>query len=81
MASLAPGKAQAEFFICIGDQPGYDADPTGADQGFAAFGQVVDSMDAVHAIFEAPTSATAGKGVMRGEMLSPPVPILSARRA
>jgi peptidyl-prolyl cis-trans isomerase A (cyclophilin A) len=81
MASLAPGKAQAEFFICIGDQPGYDADPNGDNQGFAAFGQVVDGMDVVRAIFEAPTSATAGKGVMRGEMLSPPVPILSARRA
>jgi peptidyl-prolyl cis-trans isomerase A (cyclophilin A) len=82
MACLAPGTAQAEFFICIGDQPGYDADPAGAgnNQGFAAFGQVVDGMDVVRAIFEAPTSATAGKGVMRGEMLSPPVPILSARR-
>jgi peptidyl-prolyl cis-trans isomerase A (cyclophilin A) len=82
MASLAPGKAQAEFFICIGDQPGYDADPKGAadNQGFAAFGQVVDGMDVVRAIFEAPTSATAGKGVMRGEMLSPPIPILTARR-
>ena len=83
MASLAPGKAQAEFFICIGDQPGYDADPAGGpdSQGFAAFGQVVDGMDVVRAIFEAPTSATAGKGVMRGEMLSPPIPILSARRS
>jgi peptidyl-prolyl cis-trans isomerase A (cyclophilin A) len=83
MARLAPGTAQAEFFICIGDQPGYDADPNGPGDnlGFAAFGQVVDGMDVAHAIFEAPTSATAGKGVMRGEMLSPPIPILSARRA
>jgi len=82
MARLAPGTAQAEFFICIGDQPGYDADPSGPGDnlGFAAFGQVVDGMDVAHAIFEAPTSATAGKGVMRGEMLSPTVPILSARR-
>ena len=82
MARLAPCTAQAEFFICIGDQPGYDADPSGPSDnlGFAAFGQVVDGMDVAHAIFEAPTSATAGKGVMRGEMLSPTVPILSARR-
>ena len=82
MARLAPGTARAEFFICIGDQPGYDADPSGPGDnlGFAAFGQVVDGMDVAHAIFEAPTSATAGKGVMRGEMLSPTVPILSARR-
>jgi len=83
MARLAPNSATADFFICIGDQPGYDADPTGPGDnlGFAAFGQVVDGMDVAHAIFEAPTSATGGKGVMRGEMLSPPVPILSARRA
>jgi len=82
MARLAPNSATADFFICIGDQPGYDADPTakGDNHGFAAFGQVVDGMDVVHAIFEAPTSKTAGAGVMRGEILSPPIPILSARR-
>jgi len=82
MARLAPNSATADFFVCIGDQPGYDADPSGPgdNQGFAAFGQVVDGMDVVRAIFTAPTSATAGKGIMRGEMLSPAVPILSARR-
>jgi peptidyl-prolyl cis-trans isomerase A (cyclophilin A) len=82
MARRAPGSATSDFFICIGDQPGYDADPTAAgdNAGFAAFGQVVDGMDVVRAIFEAPTSKTAGTGVMRGEILSPPVPILSARR-
>jgi len=82
MARRAPGSATSDFFICIGDQPGYDADPTAAgdNAGFAAFGQVVDGMDVVRAIFEAPTSKTAGTGVMRGEILSPPIPILSARR-
>jgi peptidyl-prolyl cis-trans isomerase A (cyclophilin A) len=82
MARLAPGSATSEFFICIGDQIGYDADPTapGDNQGFAAFGQVVDGMDVVHAIFEAPTSKSAGPRVMRGEILSPAIPILSARR-
>jgi peptidyl-prolyl cis-trans isomerase A (cyclophilin A) len=82
MARRAPGSAASDFFICIGDQPGYDAVPDGPgdNQGFAAFGQVVDGMDVVHAIFDAPTSRTAGAGVMRGEILSPPIPILSARR-
>jgi peptidyl-prolyl cis-trans isomerase A (cyclophilin A) len=82
MARRAPGSATSDFFICIGDQIGYDADPSAAgdNQGFAAFGQVVDGMDVVHAIFEAPTSRTAGTGVMRGEILSPPIPIISARR-
>ena len=82
MARRGPGTATADFFICIGDQPGYDADPTGPgdNQGFAAFGQVVDGMDVVQAIYTSPTSKTAGSGVMRGEMLSPPIPIVSARR-
>lgn len=82
MARLAPGTATADFFICVGDQPGFDADPTGQGDknGFAAFGQVVDGMDVVHAILALPTSPTAGSGVMRGEMLSPPLPILTVRR-
>jgi peptidyl-prolyl cis-trans isomerase A (cyclophilin A) len=82
MARRAPGTANADFFICVGDHPGFDADPTGAGDkdGFAAFGQVVEGMDVVHAIFAQPTSPTAGVGAMRGEMLSQPVTILSARR-
>jgi peptidyl-prolyl cis-trans isomerase A (cyclophilin A) len=37
-------------------------------------------MDVVHRIHEAPTSPTEGEGVMRGQMLSPQVRIISARR-
>jgi peptidyl-prolyl cis-trans isomerase A (cyclophilin A) len=82
MARRGPGTATADFFIVVGDQPGFDADPTGQGDkdGFAAFGQVVDGMDVVHAIFEQKVSATAGAGAMKGEMLSPPVPILTVRR-
>lgn len=82
MARLAPGTATADFFICVGDQTYLDADPTakGDNLGFAAFGQVVDGMDIVHTILALPTSPTAGVGPMRGEMLSPRVPILTARR-
>jgi peptidyl-prolyl cis-trans isomerase A (cyclophilin A) len=82
MARLAPGTARADFFIIVGDQPSFDADPKadGDKDGFAAFGQVVDGMDVVQAIFHQPVSPTAGTGVMRGEMLGPPVTILTARR-
>jgi peptidyl-prolyl cis-trans isomerase A (cyclophilin A) len=87
MARREPGTATAEFFILLGDQPGFDADPTGQNSGgqgdkdgFAAFGQVTSGMDVVHVIFEQKVSATAGVGGMKGEMLSPPVPIVSVRR-
>ena len=53
MARGAPGTATAEFFICIGDQPELDfgghRNPDG--QGFAAFGQVVQGMDVVRALY------------------------------
>ena len=81
MARRAPGTANADFFICIGDQPSLDADYPGGDGlGFAAFGLVSDGMDTVRAILAAPTSPTAGVGVMRGQMLSPVVEIINARR-
>jgi peptidyl-prolyl cis-trans isomerase A (cyclophilin A) len=83
MARREPGTATADFFVVVGDQPGFDADPAGQGDkdGFAAFGQVTDGMDVVRAIFEQKVSATAGAGAMKGEMLSPPVPILTVRRA
>jgi peptidyl-prolyl cis-trans isomerase A (cyclophilin A) len=82
MARREPGTATADFFIVVGDQPGFDADPSGQGDkdGFAAFGQVTGGMEAVRAIFEQKVSATAGVGAMKGEMLSPPVPILTVRR-
>lgn len=82
MARRIPGDATADFFICSGDQPSFDADPANPAKtpGFAAFGQVSDGMDVVRAILALPTSPTAGVGVMRGQMLSPPAPILSVRR-
>jgi peptidyl-prolyl cis-trans isomerase A (cyclophilin A) len=53
MARREPATATSEFFICIGDQPELDfgghRNPDG--QGFAAFGQVVDGMDVVNAIY------------------------------
>jgi peptidyl-prolyl cis-trans isomerase A (cyclophilin A) len=37
-------------------------------------------MDVVKKIFAAPVSATAGEGVMKGQMLDPPVRIIKAER-
>jgi len=80
MARADPGTATADFFIVIGDLIGLDAQPNGGDQGYAVFGHVVDGMDVVHVIFGQPRSATAGEGVMHGQMLAAPVKILTARR-
>ena len=59
-----------------------DAGPgSGGDGlGYAVFGHVVEGMDVVHRILNAPTSPTEGEGVMRGQMLDPRVRIITARR-
>ena len=82
MARRAPGSAQADFFIAVGAHPGYDANPAagGDNLGFAVFGRVVEGMDVVRRILEAPTSPTQGEGVMRGQMLDPQIRIITARR-
>ena len=58
LARLAPGSANAEFFIVIGDQPGFDygGDNNPDKQGYAAFGKVVKGMDVVLKIYRAPES-------------------------
>lgn len=83
MARTAPGTARSNFFITVGAQPGMDADPRkpGDNLGFAAFGRVIGGMDVVRAILAAPTVANAGRGAMKGQMLTATVPILAARRA
>ncbi len=52
MGRFEVGTTQAEFFICINDQPELDfngkRNPDG--QGFAAFGQVLEGMDVVKKI-------------------------------
>jgi peptidyl-prolyl cis-trans isomerase A (cyclophilin A) len=56
LARAEPGTAGAEFFICVGDQPGFDygGDNNSDGQGYAAFGKVVKGMDAVRSIYNAP---------------------------
>lgn len=82
MARAAPGTATGDFFIIIGDMSALDAKPDqpGDNQGFAAFGRVIDGMDIVRRILASPTSPTAGEGVMKGHMLEPKITILHARR-
>jgi peptidyl-prolyl cis-trans isomerase A (cyclophilin A) len=52
LARLAPGTANTEFFICIGDQSPLDFGRRGTEdgQGYAAFGEVFDGMDIVRKI-------------------------------
>ncbi len=82
MGRFAPGSATSDFFICVGDNTYLDANPRakGDNLGFAAFGYVVEGMDVVRKILVKPRDPNAGVGVMKGEMLKPPVKILSARR-
>lgn len=83
IARTAPGTATSDFFICVGDAPYLDANPsaTGDNLGFAAFGRVVEGMDVVKTILALPTPGKAINPVMKGQILDPPVPITSARRA
>jgi peptidyl-prolyl cis-trans isomerase A (cyclophilin A) len=79
MGRYAPGTAQADWVICVGDMSYLDA--TATDPGFAAFGQVTDGMPVVRQILGEPTDPNAGVGAMKGEILVHPVKIVSIRRA
>jgi peptidyl-prolyl cis-trans isomerase A (cyclophilin A) len=81
-ARLAPGTARGEFTISVGEQTSLDANPSapGDNLGYAAFGKVIEGMDVIHKILDAPTSPTAGEGVMKGQMLAPKIKLLSVRR-
>ena len=81
MANAGPGTATGSFFILVSDIPGLDANGPGGDaNGFAVFGHVVEGMDVVKKIHDAPLSPTKGEGAMKGEMLDPPVKILKVVR-
>jgi peptidyl-prolyl cis-trans isomerase A (cyclophilin A) len=82
MARYEPGSATSDFFITASAMPSLDENPsgTGDNAGFAAFGHVVEGMDVVQRILNAPTSPTEGEGVMKGQMLEPKILLLTARR-
>ena len=79
IARDAPGTATADITIMIGNMNYLDAGGVDPD-GYAVFGRVLEGMDTVRRIHSAPTSATEGEGSMRGQMLSPRIRIISARR-
>ncbi|MES2097874.1 MAG: peptidylprolyl isomerase [Pseudomonadota bacterium] len=79
----APGTGQGEFTIMLGDQPSLDADPTkpGDNLGYAAFGRVVEGMDVLLKVFDAPVNPAATvRGSFKGEVPAAPVKVLTARR-
>ena len=81
MANGGAGTARSDFFILLNDQPAFDAgNPQGDATGFAVFGRVIEGMDVVRKILEAPVSATKGGGVMKGQMLEPEIGIVKAER-
>ena len=73
MARWRPGTATDDFFICVGDQP--ELDYGGArnpdNQGFAAFGKVIDGMETVLKIHSIPAPT---------QYLDPQVKILEIKR-
>ena len=73
LARSEPGTATTEFFICIGDQPGFDFggenNPDG--QGYAAFGKVVRGLDIVRNIYARPEN---------NQSFDPPVVIYNITR-
>jgi len=85
MARWAPGTATSDFSILLSDLNGLDADPTSTDPdrqaGFAAFGHVVGGMDVVRRIWDSPVSPTSGEGALKGQMLEPPIKVLTVRRS
>lgn len=83
MPRLAPGSARGEFTIMVGDQPSFDADPSkaGDNLGYAAFARVIEGMDVVIKILDAPVSPTRTiQGSFKGELPEAPVKVLGVRR-
>lgn len=83
MARTTPGSAMGDFFIILGDMPAMDAggsSESGDNEGYAAFGRVIGGKDVVRRILAAPTIPNAGRGAMRGQMLTDQVTITSVRR-
>jgi peptidyl-prolyl cis-trans isomerase A (cyclophilin A) len=83
MGRNAPGSATSDFFICASAQPYLDAHPRapGDNQGFAAFGTVVEGMAVVRKILALPTTGKTSMPEMKGQIIDPPVPILSMKRS
>ncbi|MEI5688993.1 peptidylprolyl isomerase [Sphingomonas kyungheensis] len=83
VARFAPGSARGDFTISVGDQSAsLDADPAkpGDNLGYAAFGHVVEGMDVIVHILDAPVSPTETiGGSFKGEVPASKVTIRTAR--
>ena len=75
MARSGPDSATSSFFFCVGPQPELDfgGKRNKDGQGFAAFGRVVAGMEVVRKIHRSPVDDQ--------ERLTPPIKLLSIRRA
>lgn len=73
LARQEPGTATTEFFIVIGNQPGFDygGENNPDKQGYAAFGKVVKGMDVVLKIYARPEE---------NQFFDPPVAIFKITR-
>jgi peptidyl-prolyl cis-trans isomerase A (cyclophilin A) len=79
MAMNAPGSAKGDFFIMVGASPGMDANDK--SPGYAAFGHVVQGMDIVRHMLEAPVDPQKGAAYgMKGQMMAAPIKIVTVRR-
>lgn len=67
MARLAPGTAQSEFFICVGNQHQFDSSRSGNPDGlgYAAFGRVVKGYAVVKKIHQQKIIADAFETSLR----------------
>lgn len=73
LARTTPGTAGTEFFICVGDQPGFDygGDNNPDGKGYAAFGKVVKGLDIVRNIYARPEN---------DQSFDPPIAIYNIER-
>ena len=86
MARGAVGSAQGDFFIILGNLSTLDANPAATSDrkvdrdGYAVFGHVIEGLENVIKVLDAPTSPTAGEGAMKGQMIEKPITIIAAKR-
>ncbi|MBZ6377542.1 hypothetical protein B5C34_04395 [Pacificimonas flava] len=78
MVRGAPGTADADFLIMVGDQPAWDARDDGTP-GYAVFGRVVEGMETVKTIWNGAIDPDEGEGVLKGEILAEEVDVTGAR--
>lgn len=78
-----PGTANSEFFFNLGDNSVLDTgsgDPTRDGFGYATFGRVVRGIEVLDEVHRLPTDGPASSEVVRGQILTEPVPIHRVRR-